>query len=40
MEKSPLEYSDIVFDAKPDAVPFNYRIIVNAVNIFTLTRLK
>lgn len=26
MRESPLEYTDIVFDAKPDAVPYNYRI--------------
>lgn len=26
MEDSPLQYDDIVFNAKPDAVPYNYRI--------------
>ena len=26
MENNSLQYSDIVFDAKPDAVPYNYRI--------------
>lgn len=26
MESSSLEYADVVFDAKPDAVPYNYRI--------------
>jgi hypothetical protein len=26
MENTPLQYTDIVFDAKPDAVPYNYRI--------------
>lgn len=26
MKEIPLEYTDIVFNAKPDAVPYNYRI--------------
>lgn len=26
MRETPLVYTDIVFNAKPDAVPYNYRI--------------
>lgn len=33
MEKPSLKYSDIVFDAKPDAVPYNYRISYKVAQI-------
>lgn len=39
MEKSPLEYSDIVFDAKPDAVPFNYRISYKVTQLCLILRI-
>lgn len=32
MRETPLEYTDIVFNAKPDAVPYNYRISIRSRN--------
>ncbi len=39
MEKSSLEYTDIVFDAKPDAVPYNYRISYKVTQLCLIMRL-
>lgn len=39
MENSPLRYSDIVFDAKPDAVPYNYRISYKVTQLCLILRI-
>ena len=39
MEKTPLQYSDIVFDAKPDAVPYNYRISYKVTQLCLILRI-
>lgn len=39
MRKSSLEYTDIVFDAKPDAVPYNYRISYKVTQLCLIMRI-
>lgn len=39
MENSPLQYTDIVFDAKPDAVPYNYRISYKVTQLCLIMRI-
>ena len=39
MRESPLEYTDIVFDAKPDAVPYNYRISYKVTQLCLIMRI-
>lgn len=39
MKESPLEYTDIVFDAKPDAVPYNYRISYKVTQLCLIMRI-
>lgn len=39
MKKAPLKYTDIVFDAKPDAVPYNYRISYKVTQLCLIMRL-
>lgn len=39
MRESPLEYNDIVFDAKPDAVPYNYRISYKVTQLCLIMRI-
>jgi len=39
MENPPLQYSDIVFDAKPDAVPYNYRISYKVTQLCLILRI-
>ncbi len=39
MRESPLEYTDIVFDAKPDAVPYNYRISYKVSQLCLIMRI-
>lgn len=39
MEKTPIEYSDIIFDAKPDAVPYNYRISYKVAQLCLIMRI-
>ena len=39
MTKSSLKYTDIVFDAKPDAVPYNYRISYKVTQLCLIMRL-
>jgi hypothetical protein len=39
MENTPLQYSDIVFDAKPDAVPYNYRISYKVTQLCLILRI-
>ena len=39
MQKSNLEYKDIVFDAKPEAVPFNYRISYKVTQLCLIMQL-
>lgn len=39
MDKNSLTYSDIVFDAKPDAVPYNYRISYKVTQLCLIMRL-
>lgn len=39
MKKAPLKYNDIVFDAKPDAVPYNYRISYKVTQLCLIMRL-
>lgn len=39
MKKIPLEYRDIVFDAKPDAVPYNYRISYKVTQLCLIMRI-
>lgn len=39
MEKSYFQYEDIVFDAKPDAVPYNYRISYKVTQLCLIMRL-
>lgn len=39
MRKSELEYTDIVFDAKPDAVPYNCRISYKVTQLCLIMRI-
>ncbi len=39
MSKIPVEYTDIVFDAKPDAVPYNYRISYKVSQLCLIMRI-
>lgn len=39
MREAPLEYTDIVFDAKPDAVPYNYRISYKVTQLCLIMRI-
>lgn len=39
MENSPLQYTDIVFDAKLDAVPYNYRISYKVTQLCLIMRI-
>ena len=39
MKEVPLEYTDIVFDAKPDAVPYNYRISYKVTQLCLIMRI-
>ncbi len=39
MENNSLEYSNIVFDAKPDAVPYNYRISYKVSQLCLIMRI-
>lgn len=39
MSEDPLEYSNIVFDAKPDAVPYNYRISYKVAQLCLIIRI-
>lgn len=39
MEDSPLQYDDIVFNAKPDAVPYNYRISYKVTQLCLIMRI-
>jgi hypothetical protein len=39
MENTPLRYTDIVFDAKPDAVPYNYRISYKVTQLCLILRI-
>lgn len=39
MEEFPLQYTNIVFDAKPDAVPFNYRISYKVTQLCLIMRI-
>ena len=39
MENSFLQYSDIIFDAKPDAVPYNYRISYKVTQLCLILRI-
>ena len=39
MRESHLEYTDIVFDAKPDAVPYNYRISYKVSQLCLIMRI-
>jgi len=39
MDKLPFEYSDIVFDSKPDAVPYNYRISYKVTQLCLIMRI-
>lgn len=39
MEDFSLQYTDIVFDAKPDAVPYNYRISYKVTQLCLIMRI-
>lgn len=39
MENPPLQYTGIVFDAKPDAVPYNYRISYKVTQLCLIMRI-
>ena len=39
MREAPLKYTDIVFDAKPDAVPYNYRISYKVAQLCLIMRI-
>jgi hypothetical protein len=39
MEDNPLLHTDIVFDAKPDAVPYNYRISYKVSQLCLIMRI-
>ena len=39
MRETPLEYTDIVFNAKPDAVPYNYRISYKVTQLCLIMRI-
>jgi hypothetical protein len=39
MENVPLQYTDIVFNAKPDAVPYNYRISYKVTQLCLILRI-
>jgi hypothetical protein len=39
MDKSYFQYENIVFDAKPDAVPYNYRISYKVTQLCLIMRL-
>jgi hypothetical protein len=39
MENTSLQYTDIVFDAKPDAVPYNYRISYKVTQLCLILRI-
>lgn len=39
MENTFLRYTDIVFDAKPDAVPYNYRISYKVTQLCLILRI-
>lgn len=39
MRKFQLEYTDIVFNAKPDAVPYNYRISYKVTQLCLIMRI-
>ena len=39
MENTPLQYSSIVFAAKPDAVPYNYRISYKVTQLCLIMRI-
>ena len=39
MENIPLNYTDIVFDSKPDAVPYNYRISYKVTQLCLIMRI-
>lgn len=39
MENFPLQYTDIVFDAKLDAVPYNYRISYKVTQLCLIMRI-
>ena len=38
MRETPLVYTDIVFNAKPDAVPYNYRISYKVTQLCLIMR--
>ena len=40
MRETPLEYTDIVFNAKPDAVPYNYRISYKVTQLCLIMRIS
>lgn len=39
MSNFPLQYTNIVFDAKPDAVPYNYRISYKVTQLCLIMRI-
>lgn len=39
MRETPLVYTDIVFNAKPDAVPYNYRISYKVTQLCLIMRI-
>ena len=39
MDNSSLQYTDIIFDAKPDAVPYNYRISYKVTQLCLIMRI-
>lgn len=39
MGETSLEYTDIIFDAKPDAVPYNYRISYKVTQLCLIMRI-
>lgn len=39
MQEKVLEYTDVIFDAKPDAVPYNYRISYKVAQLCLILRI-
>jgi hypothetical protein len=39
MENNQMRYTDILFDAKPDAVPYNYRISYKVAQLCLILRI-
>lgn len=39
MKKIPVDYKSVVFDAKPDAVPYNYRISYKVTQLCLIMRI-